>query len=210
MAIQSGQQETNLNWASDLLSVMQQAGTAFNSPDIMLGEVVTAPPNLTIKVGNVILYKEQLLVADYLLSGCKRAYYQDGVMYFKAQADAELNGDTKETETPAASVPAASVPTHGFHDHGTHTHPPHKHDLNSIEVTTTKENFFAHGDGKDPVLTSDKFNGTAAKDKYFYFTDTLKPKDLLLVQQVPNMHYFVVKCCLIKMEDVTADNQLFK
>ena len=123
MAIQSGQQKTNLNWASDLLSVMQQAGTAFNSPDIMLGEVATAPPNLTIKVGNVILYKEQLLVADYLLSGYKRAYYQDGVMHFKAQADSELTGDTKETETPSESVPSAYISTHGPHDHGTHTHP---------------------------------------------------------------------------------------
>lgn len=199
MAIQSSR--TNLNWVSDLLGVMQQAGTAFNSPDIMLGEVVTAPPNLTIKVGNVILYKEQLLVADYLLSGYKRAYYQDGVMHFKAAE----NSDVLVGNTNPSTVPSTIVGDHGSHGHGEHSHT-----LKDIEVTTTKENFFAHGDGKDPVITSDKFNGTAAEEKYFYFTDTLKPKDLLLVQQVPNMHYFVVKCRLVKMEDVTADNQLFK
>lgn len=198
----TSQCKINLNWASDILGVMQSAGKDFNSPDIMLGEVVTPPPALTIKVGNIVLYPEQLLVADYLLPGYKRAYYQEGVMHFKAQADAELTGMTKPKETPAASVNSTIVGDHGSHGHGSHTHPEHDHQLKTIEVTTTKENFTAHGDGKDPVIADPRFNGTEAAEKYFYFTDTLKPKDLVLVQQMPGTHYFAVKNRLIRMEDM--------
>lgn len=194
--------KVNLNWASDILNVMQSAGKDFNSPDIMLGEVVTPPPALTIKVGNIVLYPEQLLVADYLLPGYKRAYYQEGVMHFKAQADAELTGMTKPKETPAASVSSTVVGDHRSHGHGSHTHPEHDHELKDIEVTTTKENFFAHGDGTDPVITDERFKGTEAAEKYLYFTDTLKPKDLVLVQQMPGTHYFAVKNRLIRMEDL--------
>ena len=196
--------KVNLNWASDMLGLMQNAGRDFNSPDIMLGEVVTPPPALTIKVGNIVLYPEQLLVADYLLPGYKRAYYQEGVLHFQATADAELTGTTKPTETPAASVNSAVVGDHGSHGHGSHAHPEHSHALNEINVTTTKEEFFAHGDGSDPVVTDAKFNGTDAAEKYFYFTDTLKPKDLVLVQQMPGTHYFAVKNRLVRMEDLQA------
>lgn len=187
--------KVNQNWVSDILSTMQAAGRDFNSPDIMLGEVVTPPPALTIKVGNIVLYPEQLLVADYLLPGYKRAYFQEGVMHLKATADTELSGSTKDSGVPSAVVG----------DHGSHSHGNHKHNLQSIAITTTKENFFAHGDGKDPVVTDARFNGTAAAEKYFYFTDTLKPKDLVLVQQMPSSHYFVVKNRLIRMEDAAKN-----
>ena len=201
MAMSSGN-KINLNWASDILGLMQSAGTDFNSPDIMLGEVVTPPPAFTIKVGNIVLYPEQLLVADYLLPGYKRAYYQEGVMHFKAAADEELTGMTKPRVTPAASVNSTAVGDHGSHGHGSHTHPEHDHELKNIDVTTAKENFFAHGDGKDPVITDSRFKDTEAAEKYFYFTDTLKPKDLVLVQQMPGTHYFAVKNRLIRMEDL--------
>jgi len=205
MQMATSQNKINLNWASDLISMMQSTGSDFNSPDIMLGEVVTPPPALTIKVANIVLYPEQLLVADYLLPGYKRAYFQEGVLHLKATADAELAGATKPTVTPAAAVDAAIVGDHGSHGHGSHTHPEHAHALNDIDVTTTKENFFAHGDGADPVVTDARFNGTDAAEKYFYFTDTLKPKDLVLVQQMPGTHYFVVKNRLVRMEDVQAN-----
>ena len=198
----TSQSKINLNWASDILGVIQAAGKDFNSPDIMLGEMVTPPPALTVKVGNIVLYPEQLLVADYLLPGYKRAYYQEGVMHFRAQADAELTGITKPKETPAASVNSTTVGDHGSHGHGSHTHPEHDHQLKDIEVTTTKEEFFAHGDGKDPIITDSRFNGTDAAEKYFYFTDTLKPKELVLVQQMPGTHYFVVKNRLIRLENM--------
>lgn len=197
----SSNQKVNINWASDIVSVMQSAGKDFNSPDIMLGEVVTPPPNLTIKVGNITLYTEQLLVADYLLPWYKRAYYQDGVLHYSASADDELKGKTKPKETPSQELEPVIIGQYGPHNHGSHTHPEHDHDLDNIEVTTTKDKFFAHGDGNDPVITDGRFNGTDAADKYFYFTDTLKPKDLVLVQQVPNMHYFVVTNKLVKMSE---------
>jgi len=194
----------NLNWASDVIGLMKSAGSDFNSPDIMLGEVVTPPPALSIKVGNIVLYKEQLLVSDYLLKDYKRAYYMDGSMHFKAKADTELTGMTKPTETPAASVPQTWVGDHGPHSHSTHTHPEHDHALKEIDVTTTKEDFYAHGDGKDPVADDDRYV-LKAEEKYFWFKDTLKAKDLVSIQQLPNTHYFLVMNRLIRMEDVSDE-----
>ena len=208
MEIQSSR--INLNWASDIVNVMQMSGRDFNSPDIMLGEVVTPPPGLTIKVGNIVLYKEQLLVADYLLKDYKRAYLAEGILHFEAKADEELKGMTKPRETPAAEVPQTTLTpdggnpphTHGSHGHSTHKHPEHDHELKEINVTTTKDKFTAHGDGKDPVIKDGGVNDGKADDKYFWFKDTLKPKDLVLVQQLPGSHYFVVYNRLIRMEDV--------
>lgn len=197
----SSNQKVNLNWASDVIGIMQNAGKDYNSPDIMLGEVVTPPPALTIKVNNIILYTEQLLVADYLLPWYKRAYYQDGVLHYSAQADDELTGKTKPKETPGETPMPVVIGQYGPHDHGEHTHPEHDHELDSIDVTTTKDKFFAHGDGNDPVVSDGRFNGTDAADKYFYFTDTLKAKDLVLVQQLPNMHCFVVTNKLVRMSE---------
>ena len=205
----------NLNWAADMIGVMQGAGSDFNSPDIMLGEVVTPPPALTIKVGNVTLYKEQLLVADYLLKDYKRAYLAEGIAHIKATADEELNGMTKPRITPEAEVPSTIVAphpgtpptTHAAHAHSTHTHPEHDHELKNIEITTTKENFTSHGDGEDPVISDGGVNDGKADGKYLWFKDTLKPKDVVLVQQMPASHYFVVISRLIRMEDVQDESK---
>ena len=42
----------NLNWASDIIAVMQKAGRDFNSPDIMLGEIgVRLVPSVAAEAG---------------------------------------------------------------------------------------------------------------------------------------------------------------
>lgn len=205
----------NLNWASDIVNIMQSAGGDFNSPNIMLGEVVTPPPSLTIRVGHVTLYKEQLLVADYLLKDYRRAYLIEGITHIKATADEELNGMTKPRITPESPVPSTIVaphpgtpPTvHAAHEHGSHTHPEHDHELKNIEINTTKENFTAHGDGEDPVINDGGVNDGKADGKYLWFKDTLKPKDLVLVQQMPASHYFVVYNRLIRMEDMQESEE---
>ena len=217
----------NLNWAADMIGVMQGAGSDFNSPDIMLGEVVTPPPALTIKVGNITLYKEQLLVADYLLKDYKRAYLAEGIVHIKAEADEALKGLTKMRETPEAEVPNASVNNaavpsatiathgshahgahgHGTHGHGKHKHPEHDHEFKEIEINSTKDNFTAHGDGEDPVVSGETVNDGKADKKFFWFKDTLRPKDLVLVQQLPNSHYFAVTNRLMRMADIESNKE---
>lgn len=50
-----------------LLGMMREEGGAYNPPSILLSEVVTAEP-LTIKVGELQIDRDNLLVADYLLN----------------------------------------------------------------------------------------------------------------------------------------------
>lgn len=57
---------------SKILDSMQRQGKKFNPPGICRGTVTSPPPNLIIEVNNMPLYKEDILIADYLLSGYSR------------------------------------------------------------------------------------------------------------------------------------------
>jgi hypothetical protein len=54
-----------------ILKMMRSQGAKYNPPGIKIGTVITADP-LTIQLGDLPLYKNNLFVADYLLSGYKR------------------------------------------------------------------------------------------------------------------------------------------
>jgi len=53
---------------------MRTQGAKFNTPYVQVGVVISSDP-LTIKLGDLQIGKENLLVADYLLSG----YLTDGL-----------------------------------------------------------------------------------------------------------------------------------
>lgn len=172
---------------------MRQSGSHLNSPDIMLAEVITPPPNLTIKVGDIQLDKDQLLVADYLLNEYQRAYYMEGVMHFEADtATGTLSG---ETHIKAHSHSVSGTGYAGAGVSGTAHSVDHDHRIKDLKITTKKDKFYAHGDGEDPVRN----NGSAEK-KYLTFKDTLKKDDLLVVQQLPGTEKFVIYCRVKTLE----------
>ncbi|QAT40828.1 DUF2577 domain-containing protein [Clostridium sp. JN-9] len=55
----------------ELIKHMQKQGTKFNPPAIEIGVVINAEP-LTIKIGDLQLTKDDIWVADFLLSKYKR------------------------------------------------------------------------------------------------------------------------------------------
>lgn len=57
-----------------LLGMMQSEGARLNPPSICIGEVVTGNP-LSIKVDELVLEQENLLIADFLLEGYKRSFH---------------------------------------------------------------------------------------------------------------------------------------
>ena len=57
----------------DLINIMRVHGSENNSPAITIGEVIVPPPNLKVKVGDLQLDKDNLLISDYLLQNYKRA-----------------------------------------------------------------------------------------------------------------------------------------
>lgn len=98
---------------SSLIEIFRQEGAKYNSPDLMLGEVLTEMPNLTIKVGGVQLDKDNLYIADYLLEGYKREFKTESVK-------ANISGGTVNGGTTSAYVS----------EHGSHSHT-----VNSINIT---------------------------------------------------------------------------
>lgn len=55
----------------NILQHMQSQGKKFNPPSIDIGMVISSDP-LTIKIGNLQLTKDNILVADFLLPNYKR------------------------------------------------------------------------------------------------------------------------------------------
>lgn len=49
---------------TEIIDVMRQQGKAFNPPSILIGEVSAPPPDLKIKIGNIQIDKDNILVAD--------------------------------------------------------------------------------------------------------------------------------------------------
>lgn len=52
---------------SKLIEIMKDAGSSNNPPSIQIAEVVSPPPNLIIKMGDLQVDKDNILIADYLL-----------------------------------------------------------------------------------------------------------------------------------------------
>jgi hypothetical protein len=55
-----------------ILNSMQRQGKKFNPPSICTGTVTSPPPNLIIKVNDMPLYNDDILISDYLLSDYSR------------------------------------------------------------------------------------------------------------------------------------------
>lgn len=72
---------------SGLFGIIQSEGAKRNPPSICVGVVVTPPPNLSIKIGDLVLLKDDLKVADYLLLDYKR----------KLEIKGKLQCETNET-----------------------------------------------------------------------------------------------------------------
>lgn len=57
---------------SKMIEIMKKQGATSNTPSIQIGEVIEPPPNLVIKVNDLQIDKDNILIADYLLKEHKR------------------------------------------------------------------------------------------------------------------------------------------
>lgn len=62
---------------SKLIKIIKHHGAAYNPPSIDIGIVISDSP-LTIKIGDLQLTRNNLLVADFLLQGYSRCLEVDG------------------------------------------------------------------------------------------------------------------------------------
>lgn len=64
---------------SKLLDIMSRAGGKNNPPSIEIATVIQEPPNLVVKIRELEIDKDNLLIADYLLENHSRKMaFQDG------------------------------------------------------------------------------------------------------------------------------------
>lgn len=56
----------------EMLGIMQRQGAVTNPPGIRLAEVVSSPPNIKIRLGELQIDKNNIWIADYLLPNYTR------------------------------------------------------------------------------------------------------------------------------------------
>lgn len=61
-----------------MINLIKKTGAAYNPPSIMIGEVIMDEP-LTIRIGELEITKENILVADYLMKGYTRTNKQEEI-----------------------------------------------------------------------------------------------------------------------------------
>lgn len=57
---------------SKMIEIMKRQGTSLNPPSIQIAEVIEPPPNLIVKVNDLQIDKDNILIADYLLKEYQR------------------------------------------------------------------------------------------------------------------------------------------
>lgn len=114
---------------SKLIEQMKKQGATSNPPSVQIGKVISPDP-LTVKIGDLQIDKDNILIADHLLKEYKRKI--------------KIPEVTATGETNSISVG----------DHGTHKHSVEKIGINEVEITFLDT--FKQGDKLAIVSTSDR------------------------------------------------------
>lgn len=77
---------------SELLNLMREQGAKYNPPTIEIGEVISPNP-VKIKLGDLQLDKDDVLINDFLLQGYKRQLKVNGITNEYETTDTLKKGD---------------------------------------------------------------------------------------------------------------------
>ena len=166
------------NAYSGIINIMREQGTKYNAPALMLGEVVNANP-LLIKVGDIQLDKDNLYVADYLMSGYSR--------------EANLTGSISFSSSNVGGSTNSSTYEHS-HNIASHTHSATECSIGGTSLSTdSKTHTHAHDITRISVIADD-----LTADGILELTNNgLRAGDMVAIQQLQGTNKFVVFCRLI-------------
>jgi len=114
---------------SKLIEQMKKQGATSNPPSVQIGEVISPNP-LTIRIGDLQIDKDNILIADYLLKDYKRKIKIPEVV---------ATGETNNVSVG---------------DHATHKHSVDKIGINEVEIIYLDT--FKQGDKLAVLSTEDK------------------------------------------------------
>lgn len=84
----------NDNPYSKMIEIMKKQGATSNPPSIQIGEVVQPPPKLIVKIDDLQIDNDNILIADYLLKNHVR----------EVRTDTMTNVPSKQFETGTTTV----------------------------------------------------------------------------------------------------------
>lgn len=149
-----------------LVHFMREQGSVYNPPAILIAEVLTPPPNLTIKVGDLQVDNDNIYIVQSCLSTFSRTCRIKPIRRDNVPGSFSLSGRLVVTETNAGLTGSTSVG-----DHGSHTHT-----IATLNVDDTAR------------FTGDDFEIIAQID----FQDTLKLGDIVAVMQTADRQTYII------------------
>ena len=149
---------------SKMIEIMQKQGATSNPPSIQIGEVIEPPPNLVIKVNDLQIDKDNILIADYLLKEHKRRIIISGERIKFSQTD----------------PPMYIGSTNSVNDGGMNASS-HSHKITDINIDTKPSPY-------PQVL----IEATRKDRDYIKTTDTLEKGDLLAVLPVEDRQLYII------------------
>lgn len=97
---------------SDMVGLIERRGAKNNPPSIQIGTIISIPPNIIVKIGDLQIDKDNIYIADYLL-----ADYQREISIPESTATGNTNDVT-------------------VGDHGTHAHIVKSVGISDVTVST--------------------------------------------------------------------------
>lgn len=158
---------------SGILNMMQSEGAKLNPPIGCLGEILSVNP-LKIKVDELILEPEDLLVSDILLSGYTREMKVESAGKIQQNGNISLNGElNSSTNSTSGGSGDASFASHS-------------HDINNSAILnnssfTANSTYMLTGDSK------------------VEFKPYLKKGDLLYLMPLYEGQLYIVLCKAVKL-----------
>ena len=82
-----------MNPYSEIIKLIQIYGASYNPPSIQIGEVISPPPDIVIRVGDLQVDKDNILISDYLLPNYKRQFEIPETSEAKITTEAYIDND---------------------------------------------------------------------------------------------------------------------
>lgn len=149
---------------STIVEIMRAQGAASNPPSIQIGVVIEPPPNLIIKVNDLQIDKDNLLIADYLLTEHKRRIVISGGRIKFEQSD----------------PPTYIGKTTEVYDGGQGASP-HLHHIEELKVDTAES--------PEPRVW---IEAQRESQDYIKTVDTLVKDDILAVMPVADRQLYII------------------
>lgn len=199
---------------SALIKIMREQGAKYNPPSIQIGQVISPPPNIIIKIGDLQVDKDNILIADYLLPNYKRHITIPTVDKASGSLQGEISGASVRDHEPhmhnvtkiGLQDRDATITIHA--DSGTFTTADGQKALTQFDIisqsTITMPTGTADGEVSSVTLSSHgihshELTSLGISNASMLWEDTLNAGDIVAVMPTEDRQTYIILARLVRL-----------